>query len=358
MSQLYDAGYYVPAFEVVIDGKKLKPEVQKSISTITVTKKIDQADHFSFEVQDEFNNGKFKWLGKDPFKYGKPVSIKMGYVGKTTLTMKALIDKISPKFMTGAIPTFTVEGIDKSFSLLKEKSEQKTYVNKKDSDIVKAIASEVGLSTQVDTTSGEPEAEKKKNGGTSNLDFIRNLVKDNEGFEFFITDGKLYFRKTGVSESAALTLEWGKHLVSFDPQLNVADLATEVIVRSWNEKDKKKIEGKAVAGNERKQESGKKMASQIAKEIFGNKVKVITDQPMQDDAEAKKLAISVLEESSRNFITGSGTTVGIPDLKPGICVELKNLGEWFSGKYYVVSTVHTIDTSGYKTTFNTRRNAL
>jgi hypothetical protein len=56
-----------------------------------------------------------------------------------------------------------------------------------------------------------------------------------------------------------------------------------------------------------------------------------------------------------NRITGSGSTIGNPDIKPGKVINLVGLGSQFSGLYRITSATHTFDTSGYKTTFKGRQ---
>lgn len=351
------ASYYAPAFEISIEGTSLTAEQAGIILNVSVTKQINQSDTFSFEVQDLLQNGQFKWLGNDLFKYGKKVTIKMGYPGNLTHQCEGHIQTIEPKFFTGVMPTFTVGGTHKAWGLLTEKTDSKTYLSKKNSDIVKEIAGEVGLSATVDDTGTQYE-EKKKNADTSNLCFIQNMLGQSDDFEFFIDNGKLYFRKAKTDQSAVVTLKWGEHLINFNPTLDIKGLATKVIVRGWDQKNKQKIEGTASAGDEKATESGKKLGSTLAKDIFGEKEKVITRRNVETEEEANKIALAELEKANASFLTGSAETIGLPSVTPGVNVKLEGLGDWFSGTYYVGKTVHTINSEGYRTTMSLRRNVI
>lgn len=352
-----DATAYAPAFDIKVKGQSLATDASAAVTSLTITKKIGQADNFSFVVQDILNNGQFKWLGNDLFKYGNPVSIAMGYSGDKSQTIDGHIQGISPNFSSGVMPTFTVTGNDKAWAKLAEDSESKTYIKKKDSEIVSAIAQEVGLSATVDATTIQFE-EKKKNGDTSYLKFIITLQNQNPGYEFFVTSGKLYFRKSKIDQSALMTLKWGEKLLEFTPDMNLANMVTKVIVRGWDQKQKKKIEGTASAGQERAQESGKTLASTLAQQLFGEKVKVITNQILASADEAQKIAQAALEKASSEFINGKAKTIGIPAIIPGVAIQLDGLSSWFSGKYYVVKVTHKIDSNGYHTEFEGKRNAL
>lgn len=56
-----------------------------------------------------------------------------------------------------------------------------------------------------------------------------------------------------------------------------------------------------------------------------------------------------------NRLTGTGSTIGNPAIKPGIVINLLGLGSQFSGLYRVTSATHAFDGSGYKTNFKVRK---
>ena len=56
-----------------------------------------------------------------------------------------------------------------------------------------------------------------------------------------------------------------------------------------------------------------------------------------------------------SLIRGRGCSIGLPDLRPGKNVELIGLGSKFSGDYHVESSTHTINNSGYTTSFEVRK---
>jgi phage protein D len=310
-------------------------------------------------VQDEIRSGKLVWLGHEDnlFKFGNEVSIKLGYVGNLGQTVQGQIQNISAEFFTGASPTFTVEGRDKAYKLLLERSEARVFRQKKDSDVVREIAQELHLSPEVDSTDDAP-ADKTKQNGTSYYDFIKTLVSRNRGFQFYLSEQSLFFVKERRADDPILTLRWGRELMSFRPSLSSAQAVSEVIVRGWDRTRKRPIEGHARAGEEGRQEEGRRLASQVARDIYGDVVRVIDDRPVRSPDDARRIALGELQQASNEFITGSSETIGIPEITPGVCVSLEGVGDWFSGKYFVKKSTHTIDASGYRTTFEFRRNAV
>ncbi|MBA7490397.1 hypothetical protein ES702_00935 [subsurface metagenome] len=85
------------------------------------------------------------------------------------------------------------------------------------------------------------------------------------------------------------------------------------------------------------------------------RIEVIADKPVCTKKEAKQLAKEALENIVKGMVKASGSTVGLPDLRAGTNIEIKNLGELFNGRYFVTQTTHTISDTGYTTNFSARK---
>jgi phage protein D len=72
----------------------------------------------------------------------------------------------------------------------------------------------------------------------TNLEFLRERAARN-GFELFVQNGKLNFRKP--KNNQALELTWLKQLTSFQVRVTSAEQVDAVEVRGWNYKQKKAI---------------------------------------------------------------------------------------------------------------------
>ncbi|GJL61827.1 MAG: hypothetical protein NPIRA04_04810 [Nitrospirales bacterium] len=363
-----DVQYYAPRFQIKINGSEHQADIAQAVLTVTVEQEINKTNGFRFDVQDDFirseqgnskNGERFQWLGHDLFKYGNEVSIAMGYLDDVKTIVEGKIQKISARFNSGSSPSFTVEGSDSACEFLTLPSETKVFNEKKHSEMVEQIASEAkpSLRALVDDTE-EIIPRKVKKGGESYIKFLLELAEANDDFEFKLFGNDLYFKKSSKKKQADFILTWGKNLINFEPTLDIAKATTEVVVKSWDPKGKKCIIGRAKAGEEEDQEDGKQLASQIAQEIYGDVVTVITDQQVRSTRQAKKIAKAYLEKAGDSLITARGETIGLPGLLPGICVELEGLGHWFSGKYYVEKVTHSFDQNGYHSTFEAKRNAL
>jgi phage protein D len=81
-------------------------------------------------------------------------------------------------------------------------------------------------------------------------------------------------------------------------------------------------------------------------------------QPVFTQAEADKRAKAALNEKAKQFLTGEGEAIGLPELRPDRNVELANLGVPFSKTYYIQQATHKIDAGGYRTRFKVKETGL
>jgi phage protein D len=81
---------------------------------------------------------------------------------------------------------------------------------------------------------------------------------------------------------------------------------------------------------------------------------VVLDEPLTP-ATAPRRLVSELMPRLNEKLTGSGSTVGDPRIRAGTVLRLAGLGERFGGLYRVTSATHTIDSGGYRTRFDVRK---
>jgi phage protein D len=350
--------FYAPRFEVEIEGKKLSANISKIIKEVRVEEEKDKASRFSMTVNVEYDleKGGFKWLDNPLFREGNKVSIKMGYGSNMHTMITGRIYELASGFFSGDAPTLTISGYDVSCHL-RRRSPEKTYVNKTYSEIVQDIAGKE-FKTVIESTE-KFERVIRKNSDISYYEFIKEDLAPKVEYEFRIDrDNKLYFGKPKDDQTEIVTLQWGKDLISFNPRMRLSELVTQVQVRGHNPQDPDSpIVETAPSGSERPQERGRRTGSQIAGEFCPEATKVVTLRRPVSRSQARKIALSILNEASDTLFTGRGECIGIPRIKPLVAIRLEKLGERFSGKYYVVSATHTINDSGYRTGFDVKRNA-
>lgn len=348
---------YAPRFSIKINGVDLSPAVSHAITSLEITQRLNQLSSFSCSVQDTFDGSDFRWLGSDVFRFGNEVSIAIGYSNDLYSVLEGTIQNLAPQFASGIAPSFSFGGSDRGYAFLTAQSDPITFKETRDSDIVQRIAEEAGLRAQVDPTTRLVSNRTIATGG-SYLDFIRFLASEN-GYQFSISSRTLYFERQRPTLEPTATLAWGKDLISFRPVLSTEQTVTRVIVRGWDKINKEVIEATATAGEETQRAQGSRTASTLMREANGDDVtRVVTDPPVGSTEEAQNRARSELDRASNSFMQGSAELVGAPELWPGVCVAISGLGKLFSGTYSIDGATHRIDTQGYRTSLDLRRNAL
>jgi uncharacterized protein involved in type VI secretion and phage assembly len=172
------------------------------------------------------------------------------------------------------------------------------------------------------------------------------------GFECFVAEGKLYFRKPATNGSAT-TLAWGDDLVSFRPRMTLAEQVDEVIVKGWDIDKMEAIIGQSKSGNLYPNIGEGKNGPAWARH-FGVGKLIIVDQPVVSQAEANTLATARLDELSGAFIEAEGEAFRRPDIQAGKIVKLEKLGKRLSGEYLVTNATHSYSGTGLYTHFTVR----
>lgn len=324
-------------------------EVQRTTMQQIIEVSVDQNAHLPGEFVIRLHDPGMELLDNGPFDLTKEIEIKAAKEdGQKISLIKAEITALEPDFAEGMICELTVRGYDKSHRLFREMV-SKSYLNKKDSDLANDIAQQANLSAEVETTQAVYDLIYQHN--QSNLAFLMQRAW-RIGFECFVADGKLYFRKPPTNESG-LTITWGNDLLSFRPRITLAEQVDEVIVKGWDPEKQEPIVGRASRGNlYPKVEEPKDGASWA--QGFGRGRLVIVDQPVISQAEADVLAAARLDEISGAFVEAEGVAFRRPDLRAGQMVKLEGLGQRFSGSYLITSARHEFTSDGLKTYFAVR----
>ena len=327
----------------------------------------DTMDTFSLTLVNEYP--RLRWTHSpdaDLFQQRSVVNIAMGYVDDLQPMIEGEITQISPSFPESGTPTVTIEGNTRMHWLHGSKT-TRTFQGKTDKQIVEKIAQEAGLQTQADETNVKYDFMMQAN--KTDLEFIREraaLIN----FEVLVKGKTLIFRKPNEAGTPIYKLVWGHTqaafaagphclpLKSFSTTMNVLRPAARVEVRGWDKKNKTQFVAHAGPGDETKM-GGTQTGSQLA--TYGlNKPRQLTlvSVPVASQAEADQYAQALLKSRGLNFVTGSASTIGIPDIRSGSIVELAGLGTSFSGHYFIEQATHTIGANGYQTNFTVKRNSI
>jgi phage protein D len=248
----------------------------------------------------------------------------------------------------------TVRGFDRLHRLLRG-HKTRTFQRMSDSDIASQIARDWKLTPEVETTTVRHEHVLQRN--QTDLEFLL-LRARRIGYEVKVEGPRLLFRAARESQAKQVTLTLGEELLEFSPRLSLAAQVTEVRVQGWDPKRKESVTGRAGSGDERSRMGGRETGAALMQKVSGPVTLVTVDDSVSSLEEAEAMARAALNRAAFGLVTGEGTCMGNPQIRPGTVVELLGLGQRFSGLYYVVGCTHSISARrGYSTTFTVRRSA-
>ena len=343
----------VPNFEVLVNGTALDAEARGHITRITVDDSTELPSMFALEMIDSVGvNQLTSWIDDERFfTIGNSVDIQLGYPDKVETLLKGEITGVEPEFVSGQTK-LTVRGYDGRHRLQRGRK-TRTFVQQKDSDIASQIASETGLTAQVEDSGTVHDYVLQPN--QSDLDFLQARARRIH-YEVVVQDKTLIFRPVGNAQSEIMTLSLADLLLEFSPRLVSGGQVTEVNVRSWSPKDKKELVGKSKVGDEASTMGGQSSGGAMSEEAFGAAVALISELPVLSQSEADQIAKARLNALSLGLITGDGCCWGRTDLRSGSVIKIDGVGERFSGQYYVTSAIHRYQPShGYRTYFSVQR---
>jgi phage protein D len=345
VAKRYD-DFYPLRFQILVDGKDIQKEKSPEVTAVSFDDTLEGSSHFSFSVNDP----KMELMDSTLFEAGKLVEIKMFSKEKAYTMVLGEIISLRPSFPSDGGPNIEVSGYDLLYQFTRGARNNTWEGPKKDSEVVEAIlkGSQARHKLKVHVEQTKVVYPKIIQDNETDFAFMRRLA-DRNFFDFYIERDEVYFCPPKI-KSPIMTLEYGKGLLSFTPELNTADQISEVVVRGWNPSTKKEIV--ATAKNQ-KSPQGQSGGEAVAK-IYGKVETRVTSMPITSQQEADILARSILNKKSVGLVRGNAECIGIPEIRAGRIINLTGLGKNFSQKYFIEKTTHNISSSGYSTTFAVR----
>ena len=330
--------------KIKVKGQDLQPDVVAKILSVTVDQNTHLPSMFTIRLRDTGLN----LLNDNVFNLADLVEISAQKPdGEMVVLIKGEVVGLEPDYLEGMVSELVVRGFDKSHRLLRQHNSV-AYVNVKDSDIAEQIAGRIGLQTEITTTQIVYEHIYQNN--QTDMEFLSVRAR-RIGYECFVSEDKLHFRKPDSDGAASANLTWGTELLSFKPRMTLGEQVDEVIVKGWDVAKKEAIIGRSSSGNLAPKLSQEQDGSKLAKEGFGDGKMVIVNQHIVSQEDANNLAAAYMNEISGRFVEAEGIASRRPDITAGKKIAIQALAERFNGDYLVTSALHSYTPAGFKTMF-------
>lgn len=377
--------FYAPAFQVKLGGQSLPAAVVRDIIEVSYEDHIDKIDSFSLTINNWSSWDEHpKFLGQGAYpelwaliQPGNELEILMGYQGRTPdmrVMTTAYITTLEADFPEAGAPRLTVRGLN-VLDRLRGKQYTWGWPNGRETGITDSkIAKELerkpdqpdgspglGIKVVVDdeAAGNEPRLESVMMSTEYPIVFLMRRARA-RGYDVVLVPDPdprsvkpmLYFGPSRRIRDRTYELEWGKSLCSIKPTISTARQVKAVTVLGWNRTTKKQVKA-TVKVEDCTDEEIAPVLKEFA--LRNGREEVVSDDPVPDEATAKKHAKELLVAQALEQIQVSAAVVGLPDLRAGRVVMLKGLGTVLDGRYFVTETSHVLNDSGYRTTFKARR---
>ncbi len=329
---------------IKIDGADVSDDFMADLLEVSVENSLHLPDVATIVLHDT----RLHWIDDNRLLPGKSVQI----LARTERQARPLFDgeivEIEPTF-DASNQLLLVRAFDRLHRLGRGRH-VRSFVNVSDEDLIKKLAQEVGLQSQVGPT-GQVYPYIFQNNET-NLEFLQRRAAA-LGYLLYVQGQTLHCEPLKGSGSP-LELEWGVNLHEFAPRLTTIGQLNSVSARGWDPEQRQEIVSQVQNGQGSPQIGQQQNGATLAQQAFQISAEsLVTYVPIRTQAVADRLAQATADRAAARFVEAEGACSGLPELVAGTSVHIKAVGNRFSGTYFVTSTHHTYNAhQGYLTRFS------
>jgi phage protein D len=387
---LYESqSFYVPTFELWLRNQRMDPSLVRDVIEVTYEDHVDKVDSFTLVLNNwDANTRTCKYFGLEDkpeegsaaetlaqlLAPGTDVLLKLGYLGRTPdvrTMMRGYVTTVDLELTETTAPRLVVHGFN---AIDRFRTKQYTWAWPesgtgviRDSEIAKALAQSaddktgrpgIGFRIEINDSAKDKEA-KNEHVLMHNqypIVFLMERARRN-GYSLFLAwdeekkEEYLYFGPSENLRDQTYQLEWGRSLISFKPTLSTGRQVAKVTVLGWDAKAKKPIREEASIEKHGLKVDNKELRA-IAQAV--SREEIVADQPATNKEEAHRRAVRLLNTQQKDLVTATGVTLGLPDLRAGRSIDVSRVDYRLDGRYFLTSTTHTLNDSGYRTQFTCR----
>jgi len=376
---------YAPELTILIDGAPVPSVLRSSVTGLSLQSSLEGVDRLELSLANEG----LRWLDHALLRLDRQVTLTLGYSPEPlTQVFVGEIVGHTASFPSGGTPAMTVVAQDARHRMQRGNKTRwfaiavPTYGNVPIPDLAVAslLSAEHGLIPLADPVGAalavliggagvvvslsDPQAMQKmirKQDGQSDYDFLGRVALEN-GWDMVVDHsgplGGHVLRFTSPLDHLApdVTLKYGRDLIDFSPRIsNVGqiagvtatiwqpDLKMEFTVSVGWDWDRQSLDISITPGFGQQASPGSKGATYT-----------LVDKPVTRGDAARTIVGTLVPRLNRR-LTASGSTVGDLRIRNGGVVRIEGVGETFGGLYRLTSVTHTIDTGGWRTSFELRK---
>lgn len=324
--------------------------ISLEIYSITVQKAVNKIGRAQVQILGgDPNMNSFEEAEADYFEPGNPVEIKLGYDQSNTTVFKGIVEKNYVSIRDGFNRLkfkrlLVIDCVDTAIQLANSYTSE-IYEDKKDSEIIAALISKLGLTKTIESTTIKHAFLPKFN--INDWEFIIQRAKSN-GLIVVNSDNTIKVKKPLGEGSPSLTIKHGDGLVSFDGKIDGSGQYQSLEYKGYDPFENKLASAKATEPELTAQGdlTGKKMSVKISPA----KNEIIIPQPIPTE-ELASIANSTLIRSRLKSIYGSLKVKGVNSIDIDSVIKLSGFGSRLDGPCYVTSIEHEVIGGNFYTVF-------
>ncbi len=372
---------FAPEFRIQIDGMPVPSALRASITSVTVHTGLEGADRVELTIVNEG----LRWLDHPLLRLDRSIAVSIGYA-PDPLTQVFVGDIVtrSATFGSSGVPTLSVAAQARTRRMQRGNKARWFAIPVSsvgnlplpDQATASIVAAENGMipefepigaaiavllgGAQAISISNDPNALQKlirKQEGESDYAFLSRIAAEN-GWEMVVDHSgplggqRLRFMSPFDHLSPVVTLKYGQSLVDFTPRISTVGQVVSVTAIVWLSAIKTQF-SITVGWDWDRMALTLDITPSVSLTRSGPSEYLI-EEPLTPATAPRRIVSEFIPKLNKR-LTGTGNTVGDPRIAAGEVVRLEGLGTEFGGLYRVTSATHTIDSSGFHTAFDVRK---
>jgi uncharacterized protein len=279
-------------------------------------------------------NETLQWLDGSRLRLGSELRVVLGPPEVSAVAFEGKVSQLGAFFSQGQLPMAQCQAEDALWPL-RAARRIKTWEGLDLAGIARAIASEHGLSAQVEASS--PTWPERQQWNETDLGFLR-LLAGQAGAELWCEGRTLHIATREQRAGNRVTLVQGDQLLALDIDADLAHQRSEIAVSGFDAQAKDLVHetssdlGGMAAG-------GTSGPSALAQAFAARNSQRLHDVPLNSE-QARQRAQAELRRRAQGFVRARGLTNGSLTLAVGTQLRLERVGTLFEGDGYSVTELH------------------
>ncbi len=329
----------LPTFTILSDGEEVSSALQ--VVSVAVMKAVNRIAFATLLIADgDSAQSDFPLSNSEAFIPGKEITIRAGYHSDETDIFRGVVIRHGIKVRHGKPGLLEVFCKDAAVKMTVTRHSA-AFADMTDSDIISEIIGRYGLTAEVGTTSVEHK--EMVQFYCSDWDFLVTRAEAN-GMLVLVDDGKISVKTPDVAQDPKLSLLYGATMLEFEAEMDARQQFSGVKSSAWDTANQEWVEQEAADPGVR--EAGNLDGATLA--AVTGEMPLLRHSGRVASEELSAWANAALLRSRLGKIIGRVRCQGFADLKPGDVLELKGVGERFSGPVLVTAIRHAITAKNWE----------